>query len=89
MILLAIALTFTNIQPPTQQYPEHAPAATTTKRSAVEAGVGTPVLQDDGYGKCPAFQHAHDNDPGKCFDNDDVEVKPHGPVLPVPDRKDQ
>lgn len=41
------------------------------------------ALQDDGYGKCPAFFHSHEGD-SRCFDNDDVPQVEHGPVLPVP-----
>lgn len=41
------------------------------------------ALQDDGYGKCPAFQHSHEGDL-RCFDNDDNPQVEHGPVLPVP-----
>lgn len=41
------------------------------------------LLQDDGYGKCPAFYHSHEGDT-RCFDNDDNPQVEHGPVLPVP-----
>jgi hypothetical protein len=88
MILLAIALALP---------PQDTPATTTARPEGIvtadQAGQQHPSghLQDDGYGKCPAFSHYHARDPktdasldGKCHRDSDDSVIDDAPRKELP-----
>jgi hypothetical protein len=83
-LLLAMPVTLLPTGKPAEEPTFTAPTSTTSEKD-LQAVPMPSALEDDGFGACAAFQHAHAGD-SRCFDNDDNPVLPHGPRLSVPAR---